>query len=477
MKIQVSTNHNFYEEAPLIKSELCGEFGVGKGKLKRIIQDLFVSTFEITNKSTFLEQIQIFGFKNSRNRLDDEEQTILKLYSKSGVNTEDQYIIQTGLFAGVLYHNECQFNITTPYGDSFLKRMLNFVNDIYVDNQDTKVSKSNDVNQFQDIIAYLFIQSLEKASVLGLPKTYQEQVQRSHKVRGKINLKEYLKKDIPFQGKLTTSYREQVFIQEIVDVLYLACRKIEKNFGSQLHHKIHGVYQLLKQNYSGIYPQEDCILKAKKHSVLNNPMFASFKNVLTYAEIIIKEQDLTVDSKMNSLSTHGYLFDISQLFEVYLEKLISRNFTEWYVTSQENLSVYESKFYSRSMLPDIVMKHKESDEIIVLDAKFKKMRMGNGKGKYSDLDRSDFYQIHSYIQYYQPNIIAGGLIYPLSKEPNIEHSHSTKLFGNNDISTSFIVDGVYVSESMSMAEIIENEIKFLSRINNLITNHQTNTSN
>jgi hypothetical protein len=35
-----------------------------------------------------------------------------------------------------------------------------------------------------------------------------------------------------------------------------------------------------------------------------------------------------------------------------------------------------------------------------------------------DLDRSGFHQIHSYIQHYQPNVIAGGLFYPLSKEIN-----------------------------------------------------------
>lgn len=477
MRILVPTNHNYYEESPLTVDQLCDKFGVGKTKSKRIVQDLFRSTFVITNKSISLEQIQIFGFKNTKNRLEDEEQTILKLYPKAFSGNEDQYIIQTGLFAGVLYHNGCQFNITTSYGDSFLKRMLNFVNDIYIDNQETSAAKSNDVNQFQEIIAYLFIQSLEKSSILGLPKKYQRQTQRSHKVRGKIDINAYLKQDFPFQGKLTSTYREQTYIQEIVDVLYLACKKLERNFGPQIHHKILGVYQLLKQHFSGVYPQDDCILKAKNHTVLNNPMFASFKNVLTYAEIIIKEQDLTIESKMNNLSTHGYLFDISQLFEVYLERLISRYFQDWYVTGQEKLKLYENQFYSRSMFPDIVMKHKETGEVIVFDAKFKKMRLGKGKGNYSDLDRSDFYQIHSYIQYYQPNIIVGGLIYPLSMEPNIEETHADSLFGNSNNSTSFVVDGVYVNKSMSMADIVENEFKFLERIDNLITNHRSNTSN
>ena len=101
--------------------------------------------------------------------------------------------------------------------------MLNYVNDIYVDNQDTLAKQSDDTNEFQNIIAYLFIQSLERASVLGLPKTYQTLSQHGHKVRGKIDVNAYLKNNMPFTGKITTSYREQIYVQEIIDVLYACC--------------------------------------------------------------------------------------------------------------------------------------------------------------------------------------------------------------------------------------------------------------
>ena len=111
-------------------------------QVKKIKDSLFASTFEFTSKNETLEQVQIFGFKKQRNKLEDEEKLILKLYSKEASNSEKKFFIQTGLFAGVLYHKGCQFNITPLYGDNFLKRMLNFVNDIYVDNQEAKAAKS-----------------------------------------------------------------------------------------------------------------------------------------------------------------------------------------------------------------------------------------------------------------------------------------------------------------------------------------------
>lgn len=470
MRISIPTNHNFYEESSLAGNQLKENFGVRLDKeVESIKSNLFSSTYEFTTKNKSLEQVQIFGFKNNRNKLDEDEQLILKLFAKEHPTEEKKYIIQTGLFAGVLYHKGYQFNITTPYGQTFLNRMLNFINDVYIDNQEAKASKSKDTNEFQNIIAYLFIQALEKASVMGLPKVYQTQSQRSHKVRGKIDVNAYLKHDFPFQGKLTTSFREQVYVQEIVDVLYLACKKLEQSFGKEIHRKIHGIYQLLKQNYSGVYAQHTTLEKAKKHSVLQNPMFGSFKNVLTYAEIILKDQSLETLNQKDNLATTGYLFDISQLFEVYLEKLLSRHFTDWYVTGQEELNVYTGMFYGRKMFPDLVMKHKETNEIIVFDAKFKKMRSIK-----EDVDRSDFYQIHSYIQYYQPNVLFGGLLFPFSRNIDTVKAHSISLFGNENNTHSFVIDGIYIEKEMSMHEITVRENEFLSRIEALITKFETN---
>ena len=465
MKINVPTNHNFYEEKPLSEKQLMAEFSLNKkSELKHVKDKLFSSVFTLTTKDESLEQIQLFGFKEQRNKLDDEEQLLLKLYSKDKVNGDRQYFIQTGLFAGVIYHKGYQVNITSKYGDIFLRRMLNYVNDIYVDNQKIDAIKSSETNEFQNIIAHLFIHALEKASFLGLPKIYQNITQHSHKVRGKIDINAYLTKCIPFSGKLTSILREQVYVQEIVDVLYFACTVLERNFGKEIHRKILGTLQLLKQNYSGSYPSFETIVKAKKHVSLQNPAFATFKRVIEYAEIIIKDQDLLSSNTNNSLQTQGYLFDISQLFEVYLEKLLSRYFTDWYITGQEELTIYEHQFFKRKMFPDLVLKHKETGKIIVFDAKFKAMRFVK-----QDLDRDDFYQIHSYIQYYLPKVTLGGLLYPLSKDNDGDSNYANSLFENEENDIGFIIDGVFVNEEMSEEEITINEQRFLERLGKIVS--------
>lgn len=86
----------------------------------------------------------------------------------------------------------------------------------------------------------------------------------------------------------------------------------------------------------------------------------------------------------------------------------------------------------------------------------------------NDIDRSDFFQIHSYIQYYQPKVIFGGLLYPFSSKINKLKAHSKSLFGNEDNHHAFIVDGIFIQDHMNMEDIRKSENEFLQRIGELI---------
>lgn len=464
MRISVPVNHNFYEEAPILESALTKSFDVKKSGVKHL-QKLFSSVYELKLGAEQLKQVKVFNFKSKPFHFDqDEERLILKLYSKE--KTEKEYYIQTGLYAGVLFHKGCKINITTRYGDTFLKRMLNFVNDIYVDNEQIQAKKDETENQFLFIIAHLFIQSLEKAVVLGLPQQYQKQQERSQKVRGSINFNNYLQRDIPFQGKLTTTFRERIYVQEIVDVLYLALRKLENVFGKEIHSRLLGLSQLLKQQYSGCFVNYETIQKAKRHQSINNPMYRGFKKILEYAEIILLNKNLIPDYEKQNLTTSGYLFDIAELYEIYLEKLLSRNFPEWFVSGQVELPIYQKQFYRRSIFPDLIMKHKKSGKIIALDAKFKRIEMQS-----KDVDRADLHQIHSYAGYYLNDLVVSGLIYPLSKKIDLDKFHSNSLYGNDNNNVRFIVDGIYVDENQTMDDLIESENRFVKRMTQLTSNH------
>jgi 5-methylcytosine-specific restriction enzyme subunit McrC len=460
VKIAVPVNHNYQEKSPILESWLCKKFEVKNTNANRLqLQRLFSSVYEMKIGSEQLKQTKIFSFKKNKFFEPDEDRLILKLYSKERPGSEKEYYLQTGLYAGTLFYKGCKINITSRYGDSFLRRMLNFVNEVYIDTEQVSARKEENDNQFLYIIAYLFIQTLEKAVVLGLPHEYKKQKERSHKVRGSIDFNAYLKRDIPFQGKLTSIFNERCYVQEIVDVIYLALKKLEQLFGHEIHNKLLGVSQVLKQYYSGRYANVEIIRKAKTHQSLNNPLYNNFKKVLEYAEIILLDKDLMPDENNSKQATTGYLFDIAELFELYIEKLLSKNIIDWSVNAQEAADMYQNNFYSRSMFPDIVMRHKQSNKIAVFDAKFKRMRMSN-----KDIDRSDLHQIHSYVGYYYNDIIVGGLLYPLSNVIDTNKAHSNSLYGVDNNNIKFIVDGIYVDENQTMKDLIQTEGEFIARI-------------
>ena len=56
-------------------------------------------------------------------------------------------------------------------------------------------------------------------------------------------------------------------------------------------------------------------------------------------------------------------------------------------------------FYARNIIPDIVMT--KGDDVMVFDTKYKKMLMRGTKENIWDVDRNDFFQINTYMSYYQ----------------------------------------------------------------------------
>jgi hypothetical protein len=107
------------------------------------------------------------------------------------------------------------------------------------------------------------------------------------------------------------------------------------------------------------------------------------------------------------------------------------------------------------------------NEVAVWDAKYKRM-----KGRYFDVDRSDFFQIHTYIQYQLNHkaVKAAGLLYPISTTPNFDEYQSPNLINEDGVKMKFIIDGIELEEMNEQANPLEQEKKFINRILTYINN-------
>lgn len=389
----------------------------------------------------------------------------------------DKFIAQTGNYIGRFKYEKTDIEIHSRFSDLFLKRMLNFSNDAYLDTEVFKAKeiKKENVDYTKFIIYHIFLQKLEKAFLLGIPKRYETLKHHEAYIRGRVDINRFIKKDIPYKGKVSSTSREQKEDQNIINVLYRAIIAIEKsNFSTSF---ISNIKTHLKQNRSNTLVTKDTIQKALNSKALLNPIFTPYKSVLEYAKMILQMDGLEIKEKENKES-FGFLVNVAGLFEIYLYKLLQLNFPDWIVEHELEKGVYDNNFFARKIKPDIVMQ--KDNKVMVFDAKSKKMEFG-GRNKYGagDLDRNDFFQINTYMTYYDKQkdleVIAGGLLYPIGKEFDESKAHSNNWFG--DSKTKFIVDGIDLSyiekgvteeqseeKNTSMNKIVNAEKKFIERI-------------
>ena len=402
---------------------------------------------------------------------DDEQQLVFQLAK----TIDDNYYVKTGLYAGVITISGITFCIM-PKNIALFKRMLNFANNIYVDKTEKNSEKSQEPSEFP-LFEYLFLTSLKKASVLGFPQEYSKVEYHDIRIHGNVDVNSYIKKDIPFIGKLSSKRNERHYVQSIVDVLSAALSVCHSDI-QKMFPNLSFISSELKAAASGRRPTLETIQKAKNHRSLQNPLFAPFRRTLDYAELILRKQNLiSSDEEKSSNKISGYLLDVASLWELYLENLLRNNFQSegWTISAQEELSLYEDTFFARPNYPDLVMRHKDG-RLVVLDAKFKKMNFVQDHYGNCDVDRTDLFQIQSYAGYYREkgeNIILCGLIYPLSKDPSKDSiKNKTYLYGPGISDINFIIDGIYIGDEKNFIpdqKLPEQESAFIERLKKIIT--------
>ncbi|QPI06151.1 McrC family protein [Campylobacter concisus] len=378
---------------------------------------------------------------------------------------DDGLYVQTGNFIGSFSHNGIDIEINSRFSNKFLERMLNFANDIYID--DVSLGKSIDAkeNLSKIIIYYLFIQTLERAFLLGLPKGYKDKSYHEAKVMGKVDVAKFIKTDISFGGKISSTNRERQDIGDIVLVLYKALKIVQKEAKELIKPVVNALNYLCEIRESRLVTPS-VVHNALNSKSLHNPIYAPYKKVLKYASLIIENEKAGI--KGTGRQNLGFIVNVAELFEIYMRKLLQKEFKDWSVTSPK-IELYKDKFFARKIIPDIVIG--SGDKVLVFDTKYKRMNM-QGKDQYGlgDVDRNDFFQINTYMSYYQnqgKNVIAGGLLYPMDKFSR-DGCHSHSWFDN--LNTKFIVDGIELANlsEFSIEEIKIKENELISRIKEYI---------
>ncbi len=194
-----------------------------------IIKTTDNSCIEIDQKSSKIQDFDLYfeDFIKNGNFFSffNDDDKILSKNAKNPIISvrtidKDKKQITSGNYIGKIFYDDLEVEINSRFGKKFLERMLNFANDVFVDDVSIYQDVKNESNISEFILFYIFVQKLEKSFLIGLPKNYQSKKYNDLRFKGNIDMVEFIKHNIPLKAKVATKTREQIEDVHIINVLY-----------------------------------------------------------------------------------------------------------------------------------------------------------------------------------------------------------------------------------------------------------------
>ena len=315
------------------------------------------------------------------------------------------------------------------------------------------------------------MQKLANANLHGLPKT---QIQREHigaMVRGRLDVRKSVKPYYSTQ-QVVSHYRDKIIDDTIAQILFQAFNIIKNNFLLGMMNIPDSAQEAINQIYSQV-KHEKHLSDADYHEIRYKEIYYSWKPLVDFSWDLIKRRQISL--KQNSIKQGlGFFIDMAEVWEQYLRGLLKKNFYPlgWRLNKVPFVA-YLNNFFRRSLIPDLVFE--KQNQFIIWDAKYKRMA-----GRPFDLDRSDFFQIHTYIQHFlkDRDVKIGGLLYPLISPFHRKWGFSPYLLNEDGFKTVFHVDGIAIDEisntdTVELDQQLEKEKEFIEHILTLVQGMDT----
>ena len=367
-----------------------------------------------------------------------------------------------GRFVGeaIFNHNQTDYKITIKprFGEKLLFRMLEEIFNIRITTSASQTSKSIDWKHYiKRIIAFIWMQKLASANLHGVPKSQAKRGYRGEAIRGRLDVRQSMK-HLHRSGEVVSTYREKHIDEHIAQIIYQAYHILKSDFEIGKINIPDSAMEAINQVHS-VVQNKIHISESDYKNIRYKDIYLSWKPLVDLSWDIIKRKQFGLKQD-KAKKGFGFFIDMAEVWEQYLRAILKKNLMPygWRYRNDKQLA-YKDYFFQRELIPDLVFQ--KENEVVVWDAKYKRM-----KGRYFDVDRSDFFQIHTYIQYHlnHKDVKVGGLLYPISTTPNFDEYQSPNLINEDGVKMKFIIDGIELEERNEQANPLEQEKKFINRI-------------
>lgn len=321
--------------------------------------------------------------------------------------------IKTGNVIGFLGYGQERLTISSRFSikgdDYFLHYLLQKVLHINLTSLDVALSREDKLYQ---LLMYLFPKYLQAAIRKGLYKEYQRFFHNDSHVKGVIDVRNHLKKNLPFTGKIAYITREFTYDNPLMQLIRhtIEYMKNQKSIGrgvlDNLSTSREHVSEIIRVTPSYKLANRAKIIRSNQTKPLRHAYFREYRKLQELCLMILNREKHGLG--MQEQKIHGILFDVSWLWEEYVYTLLPRDFIHPRNKNKtDGISVFSN--HERKVFPDFY--HKELK--IVLDAKYKKLE-DTEKG----INREDLFQLISYSYILEAE--HAGLVFP-SKEKVVDN--------------------------------------------------------
>ena len=259
-----------------------------------------------------------------------------------------------------------EYVINSRFGKELEAKLLKTIDSAFFSSGGSVAGASGDIPM--DYVLYAsFISRLKLAKLSGFPSVYKKIPFRDYALHGSLDVKNFIKKDQPFTGKISSRKSSRVPDEVVARVLLKAYDiLVRKNPKFALYDK--EIRNFLLANANGEMKSVKDINVALNSKSVMNELYKDYKIALQIARVIIlQDSRYTSENAVKNLN-FGYLLYAPNLFELYVESLIKSALDDF--GGKFRLET-QYKILGSNLRPDFAIKDENGKILAVLDAKYR----------------------------------------------------------------------------------------------------------
>ncbi|CAM3550314.1 5-methylcytosine restriction system specificity protein McrC [Erysipelothrix anatis] len=294
--------------------------------------------------------------------------------------------------------------------DYFLFYLLEKVLGINFLNYSTSYGLEDTIFNF---IEFIFPQYLDSAMKKGMFKKYNIFSHNDMNVKGKIDIPNFVKKNTPFNGKISYTTREFSFDNNVTQLVRhtIEVMKSKNNLlvGSLLQQR------RLKENIDEVIRNTPSYSKFNRNQVIsqnimspvNHAFFYEYRQLQKLCIMILTGRKHGIKQSDNELS--GIVFDVAWLWEEYIANLLN----DYFIHPENRTGLHKQFLFENeqgkrlgAIYPDLIGKNDFSK--VIADVKYK---------PFNNISGQDYHQILSYMFRFDRK--AGYFFYPQTETDRV----------------------------------------------------------